>query len=859
MRAWIAVLGTLCGDARRRPGPTLAGVLATMVGVGVFVAIALSGQAARSSFTSAVDAVSGRATHEVTAPGGVDQGRLADLISVPGVAAAQPVIEGRAIVEGVVRGEAASNRISMPPLRILGLDAFRAIDFLADDPATPVLPPDVAESFLLHPATGLVSASWAEEGDLEAGDRLLVAVAGRRVEITLLGTWNAAVLEEGARDTLIVDVATGQELLARLGRLDRIELRFDPNADERAVEDRLAAILAPGERLGRPDRRGESLARMIDAFRLNLLALSGLALVVGALLVFGAAQFSVVRRGALLGQLRCLGTPSRRLWTAVSAETALTGAIGGALGLGLGHVLARAVVGPIGQTVTDLYGFVRIDLGRFSAGEAAAVVLGAMALAVAAGSLPALDAARTAPRFVGVRSRDEAAYRLRLPRFLGVSGSALVVATVAIVWPSDAWWPGLLGAFALLAAGAAILPPVLAAGLPWIRERTEQVGAILVPLAAGAVERSLSRAGSASGGLAVALAMMIGVLIMVGSFRVELDRWIESAIRADVFVADAAQRTTREEARIPPAVVDSLRGLPGLRGLDTLRSVEVPLADATVPLMGVEWALEESRRFEILDGEPSRAFDRAFAGELLASEPLARHHDLGVGDTVEVPTRAGVRNLRIVGIFRDYSSDRGLLVTGADPFLEMFGETGIRNVALWFDDDVDVDAVVADLRETSAARYALDVRSNRELRREVSTIFERTFAVTWVLQIIATGMALAGVAVTLNSLLLERRRELATLRALGMELGSLGRLFALEALLLVAFPAAVALPLGVVLAWILTAVINLRSFGWTIGLAVPWSSVAGTLALAIAAGLLATVLPLVLVRRLPLAAALREE
>jgi putative ABC transport system permease protein len=822
-------------------------------GVAVFVAIALAGQAARSSFMSAVEAISGKATHEVVAIGGIEEGRFREFAAMPVVEAAQPVLEGRAMVRAVTR-DGRRQAKSLPPLRILGVDPFFATPFLTTRPREPVVPEGGLERFLTESGTALLSNTWAAEAKVQAGDALVLVVAGRERLLRVLGLYDLSVLEEGAKDTALVDLATAQELLDRLGRLDRIELQLKAGR-----EADIEANLGVSEVLQRPQRRGERLARMIDAFRLNLLALGGLALVVGALLVFNAAQFTVIRRDRLLGQLRTLGASRKALLAAILAETTLFGVLGGLLGLMLGGLLAHGLVRAIGGTITDLYAFVEVDIGGLSPGATVAILVGAGLIAASAGWFPALDAARAAPRMVGLRSLGEATYRLRLPLLLALGAGALVLAAVAILLPVRSWWPGLLAAFALIATGACWTPPFMGWLLPKIQQSTESWGWLLPPMATGAVHRSLSRTGGAAAGLGVALAMTVGVLIMVGSFERELDRWIDQAIQADIFVGDVSQRQARDEARVPAAAVAELRKTPGLRGIDILRAVEIPLGQRSVRFAGVDWSLPEARRFEILEGDPERAYDLALAGAVLISEPLARHHRLGVGDRLPVSGRSGPMELEIVGVFRDYSYDRGLALTGAGRFLELFGELGVRNVALYLEPGIDREETVQSLRQRLAGRYALEIRSNGELREEVTDIFHRTFAVTYLLQVIATMMALVGIAVTLFGLFLERGREMATLRSLGMELDGVRSLFALESILMALFPVLISLPLGTALAWVLTAVINLRSFGWTIRYHVPWTAVLGTFALALAAGLLATIAPMILARRQSVALALREE
>lgn len=855
MNATRTLLGVLLGDLRRRPGSVATTVAAMAAGVGVFVAIHLAGTAARGSFVSAVEAVAGRATHQVVREGGVDEARLPAFRALPGVEHVQPVVEGRVSIRSL-RRDGVEVRGHLPPLRILGLDPLFAAPFLNERPHEPLVKGADFVAFLTEPGTAVLPGPWAEAAGAKPGDTLVAEVSGRAVELRVLASFELDALGEAARDTALVDVASAQEIFARIGVLSRFDLRIASGA-----EAEVEAALAPGERLVLPAERGERVGKMVEAFQLNLLALGALALVVGALLVYNAAQFNVVRRLGLLGQLRCLGAARRQLLAAVLLETVLLGLVGGTLGVALGTVLAQSLVGSVAETITNLYGFVRVEVAPLDARTAVGAVLGAGVLAAAAGYLPALDAARTPPRMVGLRSHGELTFRAQAPRLLMLSFAEAAMGAAALAFPTKAWWPALLAAFAFVGAGASLLPLAMAVGLPLVQKAAERMGALTWPLASGAVLRSLSRTGGAAAALGVALAMTVGVIVMVGSFEQEVRQWIGAAIRADLYLGDPHEKIDPEHARVPNEAIELARATPGVRAVDTLRVKEVPYADTSFLFLGADLPIPESRlRFEILDGpDLDSAADLALAGGVLISEPLAHHHGLKVGDTLRVNGRSGEEAFRVAAIVRDYSWDRGYALTGAARFLDALGESGVRNAALYLDHGADPAAVADALRASFAGRHLVQVRSNAELRDRILDVFDRTFAVTYLLQAIATVMALAGIAVTLVGLFLERARELATLRAVGAPITQIGRLFAAESLLMALFPVLLALPLGALLAWILIDVVNLRSFGWTIGYRWPWHPVLTTMGCALLAGLLATVVPLALSKRQSIAAALREE
>ncbi len=848
------LLEVLLGDARRHPASSIASVLAIAAGVAVFVAIHLAGSAAHTAFVNAVEAVAGRATHEITRPGGLSESRIGSLLDHPAVESAHPLVTGQVTVLGRDVGSATEeDRRGSIPLVLLGIDPFLASRFHGDQPEAPLVTGDDLEAFLTEPGTALVSEEFAREAAVETGDRLRVLAGGQETTLRVIGRYSPGMLGEAARDTALVDIATAQEVLGRVGSVDRIDLVV---RDDRASE----IALEPGESLGRPSQRGARVARMIEAFRLNLVALGGLALVVGALLVFSAAQFTVVRRSRLLGQLRCLGATRKGILTIALAEVGVLGTVGGLLGLGIGAMLARGLVSPVAQTVSDLYGFVRPEAAPLDAATAAIGLLGAVAAALIAGWFPAIDAARTAPREVGSRTREESGFRSSTPRRLVVGTLAAVAGILSIAVPARSFWPGFVAALAFLLSATSLLPLVMSLTLPALRRLGERTGALSLALAAGTLERSLGRAGGSASALAVALSMTVGVIVMVFSFELEVRRWIGDILHADLYVSDDSGRTSTPSS-ISAEAVSLIRNREGVESVDTRESLEVVIRDHNVLVLGFDWSdpayeLECQTVLEQVD-DPLAALE---SGGILVSEPLARRFDLSAGQSLSMPTRDGERDFEIAAVVRDYARDGGVVTLLSAPYRAAFGATGAQALAVHVTDGFDAGELARDVRAALAeSGFLLRVRSNAELRRDVFVVFDRTFAVTYVLQAIATVMALVGIAVTLVGLFLERAREVATLRAIGSSVRTVTRLFAGESLLLAAYPILAAAPVGALLAWILVHVVNLRSFGWTIRFAWPWGPVLGTQALAALAALMATTIPWILARRQSIALSLREE
>jgi putative ABC transport system permease protein len=412
---------------------------------------------------------------------------------------------------------------------------------------------------------------------------------------------------------------------------------------------------------------------------------------------------------------------------------------------------------------------------------------------------------------------------------------------------------------ALLAA--AIAPPVGSRFLLLVAPLLQRSGSVVAAMAARNIHRSLSRTGIALAALTVALSMSIAMGTMVSSFRAELHRWIDGAVQADVYISPATAEVNRDRATLDPALVQRLRTWRDVESLDTYRSVSAQLRGEPTRCAGID--ISVYRRFsdpDLLDGTPPRDFyDRLEQGQTGVSETLARKWKLRSGDRISVEVAGQVVELRVAGIYRDYTSDRGVLLMDRRSFEMNFGARAPQGAALYARAGCDVNALVDELKTELGAEYAVLIRSNRDLRERAYLIFERTFRVARGLEVVGIAVAAIGILAALLALLLERGRELATLRSLGLEPRRLRTLLLSESAMIAGLAWLFALGTGSALSWILLRVINLRSFGWLLPFHVPWSDWILTLLWSLVAAALATWIPLRHSQRLSVSHALREE
>jgi putative ABC transport system permease protein len=621
----------------------------------------------------------------------------------------------------------------------------------------------------------------------------------------------------------------------------------------------LERLLPPGVRIARANEQSEAVAQLASAFQLNLTALSLLALVVGMFLIYNTVLFSVVQRRAVLGTLRALGVTGDQVFALVLVEAAATSAVGAVIGLGLGWLLGQGAVRLVTQTINDLYFVLSVRDAPLTAGAAARGVALGIGAGVFAALAPALEASRVEPIVTLRPSTLETKARRLLPwvalaglLFAGLGAGALAS------WPRS-----LVASFAGLFAivlGLAFLSPVLTVlAMRGAGPLAALLAGTLGRLAARTVTRSISRTGVAIAALMVAVSVSIGVSLMIQSFRSTVENWLDISLRADVFITVPAGGPATSPV-LSPDLPARVAAVPGVASVETFRRVRV-----ASPLGEVQLGVADPRSprsaalYRYAEGGAAEAWQKVLGGAVVVSEPFAfRHHLPAHGGSVTLETDRGPRVFPVAGVFYDYATERGLVILSRNVYERYWDDRAISSVGAYVAKGQPVEAV-ADAVRTALAGSMLSVASNHAIRAQALKVFDRTFAVTEALRLLAVVVAFIGVWSALMALQVERTRELATLQALGLTGRQLWGLTLLETGFMGLAAGLLSLPTGALLASILVNVINVRSFGWTMRLVFdPWV-LAQALAVSVTAAMLAAVYPLLRLQRVPIAAALRQE
>jgi putative ABC transport system permease protein len=864
---------------RRHMWQSILMVVGITLGVAVVVAVDLANASASRAFDLSTESVVGRATHQISGgPTGLNENVYTRLRRAGVVDAAAPVVD--AYITSAQLGDI--------PLQLLGIDPFAEGPFrsylgnvTSSDSAASGPGVGSLYNFLTQPGALLISTDLAQRYGLKScekppndpnqGDRscaLTLKLDGKEQRAFIAGLLKPddALSQRALNGLILADLATAQEITGQLGKLDRIDLILPENAQQQQKDIQQIQALLPADAVLQPAAaRSGAVEQMTAAFRVNLTALSLLALVVGMFLIYNTMTFSVVQRRQMFGTLRCLGATRGEVFVLVMGEAMIIGLLGSALGIVVGTIMGQSAVRTVTQTINDLFFVVTVRGVQIAPSSLVkGSLLGIFATLLSAAP-PAWEAASVPPRTALSRSSLEQKARQAV-LLAGGLGTALCLAGVLILLiPTHSLTVSFAGTFAII-VGFAMLAP-LATG--WLmRVSVPILGSLLGTVGRMAprdVINSLSRTAVAVAALMVAVSVTIGVSLMVSSFRHTVQTWLSETLQGDIYISAPSLSANGSSAIIDPQVVQTVRNWPGVKRADVLRSATVnsPLGSVHVAATDNPSIINE-RLFISTVGPAATLHQRLLNGGVLVSEPFANRSGIPThlgasGASLELQTDYGLRTFPVLGVYYDYASTQGTVLMDLGVYQRWWNDPAITAISIRLNPGTAVDTVASQLQAALAGGQTLLVRPNQALRQDVLVVFDRTFAITGALQLLATVVAFIGVLSALLSLELERQRELGILRAIGLTVHQLWNLILLETGLLGWVAGLLSLPTGYVLAYILVYIINRRSFGWTLQMQVGWAPFAQAILIAIGAALLAGIYPAQRMSRMATSEALRSE
>jgi len=805
---------------RANLGRTALSVAGIALGVALGLAVHVINQSAISEMQQASRTLSGDADLALrggrASISGFDERILETLRNDERIAVASPVLEMSATPENYHQA-----------IKFIGIDIFQAarlqpgfVGEMFDQNASAnryaMLAPN--QLFLNRAARALLASNTQGLPDSPISPAsLVVPVSLERKTLSIAGKIELPQFKE---PLAVMDIAGAQALFNQVGYLSRIDLRLQPGVNIEQFRADLLPRLPPGLTLITPQQADEQSAAVSRAYRINLTVLSMVALFTGGFLVFSTQSLSVVRRRAQFALYRTLGVTRSELMRALLAEGAILGAMGGALGCALGLAIATIALKKFGADLGSGFFAGVTPEADWHIGVVVFFILLGIAAGVVGAWLPAQQAAFEAPARA-LKANDDAGDGAAQvpPLWIGLGLLLLSAALLAVPAMGGIPWAAYASIASMLFGVIALAPKICAGALAIMPSSTS----LMRQLAVRHIEKSPGPAAAAITGIVASFSLMIAMLIMVVSFRASLEDWLTGVLKADIYVRMAGSINAGEANTLSPSTGAALQALSGVDKADFLRYRSILLKNDMPPVTLIARPLREDvlASLTMLRRADTKVVINAGLAPVWVTEAMVDLYGFDAGQIITVPVEGVLRKFIIGGVWRDYARSYGAMTIDRDTYIAMTGDIRINDVAIKLNADANKTEVINAIRLLPGGER-LDVIDAREIRKLSLSAFDRSFAITYALEIAAILVGLAGISATFSAQAWSRRREFGMLRHLGVTRHEIRKLLSIEGALLGSMGAVIGLMLGFAIALVLIFVVNRQSFHWSMELHIPW-------------------------------------
>ena len=796
-------------------------ILGVAIGVAVFLSIQLANRQTLQSFEESVNLVLGKADAVVHAEGmAFDEKYFQELSRVREFVKSYPVIEGYGV-------ELKTGQV----VEILGTDLLQ--DSGIRDFSIKTLEKDLKGllPLIMDPKGIVLPEKFIPGTSFKPGDKISFLING--IEKTF--NVNAILENKGLARALngnfaLMDIAAAQWAFERIGKLDRIDIEFKSKKNFESMAEKISEVLPGFLRVDRPERKNRQVEKMLQAFQYNLTALSFVALIVALYLIYNMVALSVVRRRTEIGTLRAIGATPLLIASIFFIEAGIIGAAGSVIGVWLGKYLAKFSLNAVSITVNNLYTPSYVTEVEFHWGQSWPYLLLGVGLSLVSSLIPAIDAARTSPTIVMRRGSYDVKIFRGDRRLTLLALASFVLAGIFSLLPPIGGFPyfGFLAVFLVIMGVSFLSPSALLLGRDLLKGVCKKFFGGEGFLASMNLSQNIGRNSLAISSLAIAFMMIISMSIMVHSFRQTVIVWIGQTLKADLFVQVAGGRDIDYQYTLPGDRVGDIRKIPGVAAVDLFRAQDISYNDKPAVLGSGDFkALSRYGNLVIKSGPSAQELAAEMIGQdrAIVSESFALKHEVEIGDSLYLETPNGSAELQVVAVYYDYSRERGYIIIDRSIFIKYYSDTDVNSFVIYLSNKNEIENVRQEILKTLGADYNLVIRSNSELKKNVLEIFDKTFAITYSLEIIAGCVALLGLFNTLIALILERKREIGILRFIGGFREQVKRMVLIEAGILGFIGSILGVVAGAIVSYILIFVINKQSFGWTIQIHYPYAFV----------------------------------
>ncbi|MFZ5998690.1 MAG: ABC transporter permease [Nitrospirota bacterium] len=809
-------------------------ILGVALGIGLFIGVKVASDRALVSFESGIQGLNPRANYEIIDISGIDfdERVYREVLHV----------EERILPLLKVNGNIPSLKDTID---INGLYTVKALRFLPESAATDI---DV-EQFFRKENGILVSKKFAGKHGLKRGAVIHALVYDKEYPLEIVDVLDA---EQLPANTVIMDLGNFQEYFRKWGLLSRIDLETDAHTAER-----LQRMLPPNLSLERKEEVIKSQESLVASFRYNLQFISLIAILVGVFLLYNTVFISVVKRRTEIGILRSLGADKDTVIFLFTIQGILLGFIGSVIGIGLGQIIAYFSVIAVERTISTMYGTIAISDYLISMRDALRALGLGLLISLIASAVPAFEASRIRPNESSKEGTFESKYR-KYQGVLALAGLFCIGAGGVLSYIDYRYTPfefpflAYLGILSIIAGFSFLSPFYLSLVLKMIRTPSERLLKATAKITIGDMKGNIYRFSVSLMSVAISGALIVALLTLIFSFKKSLESWIARTISADIYIKPASCTSNFCFYPLSEEVVSIVQSFPEVAGVDRFRTLHLDLFGRKV--VAGFGDIEMQRRHSKVNyfdiEEEGRFKELGQRKQVAISNYLSIKYGLREGDPLEIQTPKGKQAFIVNDTFSSYSTTSGFIYMDRKWLKEYWGLDDATQMAVYVKKGTDVDRFAQKLRAQLSTKYSLEVMNSSELRDKVLTIFNRSFAITYAIELISIVVSLIGVINTLLALVLERKRDISIIRYLGGDWRQIQCMLIFAAGIIGIAGTFLGTLMGPLMSIIFIHVVNKVSFGWEIHFSIPVLFLSFVIIFLLATTVLAGIIPSKVARKI---------
>ncbi len=811
---------------------TALSILGVALGIGLFMGVNTATNRAISSFESNISGLDQAFNYEVMNSSGIDfpedvYKRVREVVDK-----SFPVLTTNAFLPGVNETVTVNGIYTVKAFPFLNAGSQSGIDI---------------EAVFTRLNGVLVMKRLSDRYGLKKGQTVSALVYNKEYRLLIVGILDLPSVPD---NTLFMDLGNFQEYFGKAGLLSRIDII----AGEKEARE-IAKVLPAGLSIEQKAKLLRNRESLINAFRFNLRFVTFLAVLVGVFLLYNTVFISVIKRRTEIGILRGLGMDRKTLVALFSGQGMLLGLLGSILGVGFGQVSAWLSISMVGATINRFYGRPGVSDHVLTFGDVLWTVALGLLVSFLASLIPAMESANVRPMESSRAGAFEKTYKRRQGLF-SIIGGLLILCGAVIVWldyryvPFSFPWLSHAGILLFILGCTLNAPAYLGLSLLILKRPLYRFFKAIARIAVGDINGTRYRFSLALMSVAVSSALIVAIVSSVYSLKSSFIDWINTYVSADLYIKPASCTANFCYYPLPDDVAKTVSQLPGVETIDRFRSLQIDFGGKKIVAgFGYPELLWKNRPGVSRD-EKERLQRLSRAREVIISDYLAVQYGLKKGQTIEIQTPRGNIPFTINNSSISYSTMTGFMYFDRRWLKEYWGVDDETQLSVYLVKGQDVRQFINTLKKTLGRTYTLDITDNAELRQAVLRIFDRSFAITYTIELIAIVISLIGVVNALLILVLEKKREISVLRYLGATWQHIRQQMVLSAGIVGIAGIVLGSLMGTGISIVITHVINKISFGWEVGFKVPILTVSLLMALLFFTTVLAGIVPSYLARKI---------